>query len=398
MSAVVVGCRSLVAFFGGFPPESRLKLRRVSANPGRDKESKHVAKFFKVRHYSASPAAHSQHEADMLRAAAGTPYITSCLGLYQADLASCQDVVGRFALACKPKSLSVKEEYAFLVKTEAKLFFLLMERCDCALQDLRRFPFSEAEAAFVSHAVLRGLRHLHGLGIVHGDVKPGNILVAEGGRRVLLGDLGLAQRLPGGCASTKRSGGTRGYLAPECLTTGQCSPASDLFAFGAVLYEMMFRTPAFVRATSAETEAATHEGKLPLEPCGEAVGRSASNCQLLRSLLSLNPYCRPTADEALESEWLARVGDESLEFLCGLFEAEAHRREDDCSDDLPVRRQWASRMSEVLPEPSPAQKTDTGSSRSKAFAAAKGVAARLRNLAVWTSRRKAKVLDFDGIA
>ena len=98
-------------------------------------------------------------------------------------------------------------------------------------------------------------------------------------------------------------------------------------------------------------------------------GRSSSNCQLLRSLLSLNPYCRPTADEALESEWLARVGDaartmkskarlylldvrisksscfwkplrrtfsfvkESLEFLCGLFEAEAHRREEPTARD-----------------------------------------------------------------
>jgi len=45
------------------------------------------------------------------------------------------------------------------------------------------------------------------------------------------------------------------------------------FAVGAVLYQLLFGTYAFVRASVAETEAATLQGKLPLEPCGEAVGR-----------------------------------------------------------------------------------------------------------------------------
>ena len=45
------------------------------------------------------------------------------------------------------------------------------------------------------------------------------------------------------------------------------------FAVGAVLYQLLFGTYAFVRDSVAETEAATLQGKLPLEPCGEAVGR-----------------------------------------------------------------------------------------------------------------------------
>lgn len=194
-----------------------------------------------------------------------------------------------------------------------------MERMDYSLHHLTCFSFLEPEAAFACQAILQGLSHLHSLGIIHRDVKPGNILIANGGSRVVLSDLGLATRIPEGSTSVARNAcGTRGFLAPECLLRDVCSKESDMFAVGAVLYQLLFGTYAFVRASHAETEAATLQGKLPLEPCGEAVGKSAASCVLVRNLLDFDPACRLTAQEALRSPWFQK--QESLAALHSLRE------------------------------------------------------------------------------
>lgn len=86
-----------------------------------------------------------------------------------------------------------------------------------------------------------GLGYAHSCGIVHRDVKPGNILVTTKGNRL------LAKLLDFGVASVDRSNlteqgvwmGTVSYMAPEYLDTGKATATSDLFAIGAIIYEIL---------------------------------------------------------------------------------------------------------------------------------------------------------------
>jgi predicted Ser/Thr protein kinase/tetratricopeptide (TPR) repeat protein len=96
---------------------------------------------------------------------------------------------------------------------------------------------SRRQAVETVLAVAEALQHVHAAGILHRDVKPSNILLANDGR-VLLSDFGLArdERAP---TLTQQGllAGTPHYLAPECLTSGATTAASDVWSLGATLYE-----------------------------------------------------------------------------------------------------------------------------------------------------------------
>ncbi|MYW28723.1 serine/threonine-protein kinase [Streptomyces sp. SID2119] len=96
-------------------------------------------------------------------------------------------------------------------------------------------------AADIGLQILQGLRAVHAASVVHRDVKPGNVLVREDGTAILV-DFGIATFE--GAAQVTRSGsviGTPPYLAPELFTPGSPgpAPASDLWALGITLYEMV---------------------------------------------------------------------------------------------------------------------------------------------------------------
>ena len=86
--------------------------------------------------------------------------------------------------------------------------------------------------------VLTGLSFAHKRGIVHRDIKPANIRIAEDGRAKLM-DFGVAHLTSSQLTSTGASLGTPVYMSPEQITGGKATPATDVFAVGAVLYELL---------------------------------------------------------------------------------------------------------------------------------------------------------------
>jgi serine/threonine-protein kinase len=105
-------------------------------------------------------------------------------------------------------------------------------------------PLAVGDTLAVASDIGAGLTALHRRGLIHRDVKPSNVLLEDG--RALLSDFGLAK----GAALTvlTKPGqlvGTPQYLAPELLEGGEASPASDIYAFGCVVFECLTGRPPF---------------------------------------------------------------------------------------------------------------------------------------------------------
>lgn len=90
----------------------------------------------------------------------------------------------------------------------------------------------------IMDAILAGLSAAHRAGIVHRDVKPENVLLAEDGR-IKIGDFGLARATTANTATGQQLLGTIAYLAPELVTRGTADARSDIYALGIMLYEML---------------------------------------------------------------------------------------------------------------------------------------------------------------
>lgn len=103
----------------------------------------------------------------------------------------------------------------------------------------RERPLTPARAARITLAVCEGLAAAHAAGVVHRDLKPGNVLVETSGR-VVLTDFGIARALvETATAHTQGLVGTPMYMAPEQVSGGTVDARTDLYAVGLMLYEML---------------------------------------------------------------------------------------------------------------------------------------------------------------
>jgi WD40 repeat protein len=117
-------------------------------------------------------------------------------------------------------------------------------------------PWHERRAAAMSESLARGVVEAHRLGVIHRDLKPGNVLLAADGTPKIT-DFGLAKSLASesGLTATDSIMGSPGYMAPEQAEgkTKQVGAPADIYALGAILYELLTGRPPFRGATVLET-------------------------------------------------------------------------------------------------------------------------------------------------
>lgn len=150
---------------------------------------------------------------------------------------------------------------------------------------------SPDEAARIGRGMIAALRAAHAAGVLHRDVKPGNVLLGDDGR-VVLTDFGIAMAT--GTSTLTKTGevvGSIDFIAPERIRGRTPGPASDLWALGATLYQAVEGRPPFRKATPIETGYAIAVD--PLEPplrAGPLTG-------LIEALLAKEPEDRPTGEQ-----------------------------------------------------------------------------------------------------
>ncbi|WP_328629610.1 serine/threonine protein kinase [Streptomyces sp. NBC_00353] len=175
-----------------------------------------------------------------------------------------------------------------------------------------RGPLLPARVAGIGGQVADALAAAHGHGVVHRDVKPGNLLLASDGT-VKVGDFGIAHFTDESTAGLTLKGqiiGTSAYLAPERAVGQPAGPPADMYALGCVLYELLLGHPPF----RAETPAAMlyqHVDAVPDSPNRHRSDLPKAFAAFVMQLLAKYPEARPTAAEAVEflasaEQWSAR--------------------------------------------------------------------------------------------
>ncbi|WP_414168202.1 serine/threonine-protein kinase [Streptoverticillium reticulum] len=157
---------------------------------------------------------------------------------------------------------------------------------------LKRGTIGPEEAARIGRGMIAALRAAHAAGVLHRDVKPGNVLLSHDGR-VVLTDFGIAQST--GTSTLTKTGemvGSIDYIAPERVKGARPGPAADLWALGATLYQALEGRPPFRRDTGVETAYAIAMDPLPPPRHAGPLAR------LIETLLAKDPSLRPPADLA----------------------------------------------------------------------------------------------------
>jgi serine/threonine-protein kinase len=188
--------------------------------------------------------------------------------------------------------------------------YLVMELVDGRtlaelLEQTPRLPVDRAVA--IASTVCDALRVAHAAGLVHRDIKPGNIMVADDGQ-VKVVDFGIAKA---GNDEAQLTGtgsvlGTASYLAPEQATASDVDGRADLYALGCVLVEMLTGQPPFVGATPVEV-AWQHVSERPAPPSSLRPDIPPALDAAVLRLLEKEPGRRPADAAAARTELLAAV-------------------------------------------------------------------------------------------
>ena len=194
---------------------------------------------------------------------------------------------------------------------------LVMELVDgesLAARIAREGPLPAPEAAAVAADIAEALFHAHQRGVIHRDVKPGNVLLSHDGRTRLV-DFGIAHSLATTAERLTLTGtviGTLHAMAPEQLSGGPITPRTDLYGLGVVLHEALSGRPPYPASSPVALADAQRAGPPDLGGVEPALAAAIAGC------LAFHPGDRPLHAGALAEAlraWIA--GDPALAMALG---------------------------------------------------------------------------------
>jgi serine/threonine protein kinase len=185
--------------------------------------------------------------------------------------------------------------------------FIAMERLEGSnlKTHMARKTLEMPEIIDIAVQIAQALDAAHSKGVIHRDIKPGNIFISEQGRVKVL-DFGLARRIPTEASAFEMEGstmpgrpiGTASYMAPERILQMPLDPRCDLFSLGVVIYEMATGRLPFAAASPAETVTNILE-KEPAPVTMLSPNRSGQLDRVVKKLLAKNAEDRYASASAL---------------------------------------------------------------------------------------------------
>ena len=180
----------------------------------------------------------------------------------------------------------------------------------------RERPLTVVEAIRIARDVAGALDHAHRRGIVHRDIKPGNILLEDG--QAIVADFGIARAVSEAVSATAGAQGsvtlpgvalgTPAYMSPEqAVGEGEATAQSDVYSLGCVLYEMLGGVPPFTASTT-EALLAKHLSEAPRPLRNVRPDIPANVEQAVVRALSKNPHDRFPSAGALADAWRGHDG------------------------------------------------------------------------------------------
>ncbi len=206
-------------------------------------------------------------------------------------------------------------------RTRDGILYLVMEYLEGkSLADaLSKGPLAVGRSVSIAAQICAGLEEAHRHGVIHRDLKPENIMLTKiGGREIAkILDFGIAKSLGSGDSSAKKNllgvSGTALYMSPEQVGKGPVVPASDLYALGVVLFEMLSGRPPFMEESVSMLMVAHFQQDPPKlrEVAGDRVSPGLE--VLVSQCLEKDAVMRPRSATALRhqlEEILDRLADD----------------------------------------------------------------------------------------
>lgn len=199
---------------------------------------------------------------------------------------------------------------------ESSLVYSVMEYVDGTPLDAMPIPMDVMRALEITRQIAQALGAAHDAGVVHRDVKPGNVIVGELGGRdfIKVVDFGLAVLRSSVMTQVRNTGpgmtmGTPAYVSPEQVLGESVDARSDVYSLGAVLYEMVVGQPPFGYSDTAKLSV-SHAYKVPALPSSYShVGALPDGVEeSIMRMLAKAPKARPADGNTVAAELTELLG------------------------------------------------------------------------------------------